>query len=337
MKQQTEIHCPICGNHSEKVMPLPNWGEMRKCTDCGLFFADPMALPASAEEIYSKAYDGKGKGEAGDFNNFANKLRYRKALLRVRRYLLPPTSLKTLKWLQRNLPRGATVLEIGCGPGYFMHTLRRNGFKAIGIEPGEKPASILKDEGFRIWHGTLDNYPTDWPVPEAVISFGMLHHLTDPLGFFKTLRHRFPQAPLILYESHTNTLLFATRRDLPGSLPPRYFTWWTGPSLGRALRHAGFDATVSELPYSLRGFAFSVTTTVLGEMARLPSHLGWLLRGKRDLDKEWASLAPDYPTSFRQRFQRFTGVTLNLWVVGMPSRSEYSAKVSEGTDYSKGG
>ena len=317
----TSVFCPICASHTEPVLPLSGWGEIRKCKRCGLFFANPMVLPASPEELFSNAY--RGEGQLADFSNFAKKLHYRAALLRVRRYLLPPTSAKTINWLRRNLTPGATVMEIGCGPGYFMHTLRRNGFNSIGIEPGEVPASLLKQEGFQVWHGTLDNYPTSWPVPSAVTCFFMLHHLPDPRGFFATLRRRFPRAALILSESHNNTLLFATKRDLPGSLPPRYFTWWTGNSLEQALIRAGFDATVLEIPYTLSGLASSLATTLLGQIANLSSFTEWLIRGKPATDREWASSVSGYPTTFWQRLHRFTGIPLNLWAVALPTVSAY--------------
>jgi SAM-dependent methyltransferase len=291
----TSTLCPICQSDSKVVMPLPEWGEMRECTDCGLFFANPMALPVTAEELFTKAYNGKG--EAADFSNFAKKLRYRATLLRVRRYLLPPTSLRTLNWLRYNLPNGATVMDIGCGPGYFLHTLRRHGYRAIGIEPGEKPASILKEEGFQVWNGTLDNYPADWPVPDAVTSFFMLHHLPDPASFFATLRQRFPCAVLILAESHTNTMLFATKRDLPGSLPPRYFTWWIGQSLERALTQAEFETSVLELPYSTSFFISSIVNILVGTGVNIPSFLGWLLHGNTRLVEGRKLSILDYPSS----------------------------------------
>ena len=311
-------NCPICQSESQVVMPLPSWGEMRQCTGCGLSFVNPMKLQVSSEELYTKAY--AGEVSLNDMQHFAKRIQNRNTLLRTYRFFPPQEIALNLRWIRRNLPKGATVLDIGCGPGYFLYALRRLGYKPIGIEPGEKPASILKKEGFHVWQGTLDNYPTDWPVPDAITSFFVLHHLPDPNGFFSTLRERFPRATVLTSDHHNNTRIFATGDAQARNLPPRFLTWWTGPAIEAALTEAGYDVTIRELPYSVRqALSLGTVVSLLNTGTSLPAFLLWLLRGERKSGTKSESTAPDYPTSFSQRFRRFTGIPWSLWAVASPS------------------
>jgi len=314
--QSTPI-CPICDGSSELVQPIPDRGEMRKCLHCGLFFADPMALPTTSKDLYSRAY--KGNVNLADMRHFANRMRYRRILLGLHRMMVPQHMALTLKWIRRNLPKGSTVLDIGCGPGWFLHTLRRYGYRPIGIEPGELPVLVLKQEGFEVWHGTLESYPASWPEPDAVTSFFMLHHLPDPRGFFSTLRNRFPHATVFVSDHHYMNRVFGTREARQRALPPRFLTWWTGQSLKTALTKAGFETTVSELPYNIRdGLVFGSTNAFLDIGTSVPTFLAWLLRGDRN-QVEYKELGkPEYPANFWQRLRRFRGIPWSLWGKASP-------------------
>lgn len=293
---------------------------MRECTDCGLFFADPMTLPMTSEELYSKAYNG----EMGvtDMHHFATRIKHRDAWHRLYRFILPKTPALTLNWIRHNLPQGATVLDIGCGPGYVLHALRRRGYKVIGIEPGEKPASILKEEGFQVWQGTLENYPSDWPVPDAVTSFFMLHHLPDPGGFFAILRQRFPNATLLIADHHNNTHIFSSKEARQRSMPPRFLTWWTGHTLEQALTRAGFDSTVLELRYNALDFTFGIANAFLNSGTSVFTHIRWLLYGDTHTNGKIEPIAPNSPSSFQRRLRRFTSIPWSLWAVASPRTSK---------------
>jgi hypothetical protein len=76
-----------------------------------------------------------------------------------------------------------------------------------------------------------------------VVAFFMLHHLTDPISFLRTVRRLYPKAPLSLAQYGPSN-----RLDAKASSPPRTLTRWSAESLRRALEVAGYEAEVTELP-----------------------------------------------------------------------------------------
>lgn len=237
--------CPVCGGVSQSLVPVRGWGEMRCCKDCGLVFANPLSSSVGAKELFSKAY--AGQVEDGDSLEFSYRLKHIRGIFinTPERGFGSPLFRLALDWIDHNLPAGCTVLDIGSGLGFFLHALRRRGFRAIGIEPGEVPAKVLQREGFEVWHGTIDDYPFSWPEPCAVTSFYVLHHVADPVGFLSTISRRFPSAPLLLAESN---IAVPRTYVTPGFFPPRTLTWWPQLALERALQRAGYRGTVTMVP-----------------------------------------------------------------------------------------
>ncbi len=311
-----KVCCPICHNGSEMVAPAPNWGEMRRCNTCGLVFANPMELVTTSEEFYTKAYNGELS--VSDMQHFAKRMQHRKSLLRAHRFFPPQCTVLNIKWITHHLPKGATILDLGCGPGYFLYAARRNGYNPIGIEPGQRPATLLKQEGFEVWQGTLDNYPLDWPQPDAITCFFVLHHIPDPQGFLSTLRKRFPRATLLISDHHVNTRSAAGDAE-KRTLPPRFLTWWTGQALKQGLVNAGYDPTVLELPYSIRqAFTLGIAVALSDTGTTLPAFLNWLFRGEKNSTVKSESPTSPHSTTFGQRFRRFTGIPWSLWAVAKP-------------------
>ena len=68
------------------------------------------------------------------------------------------------------------VLEIGCGKGGFLTTLRRHGFRDLaGLEQSAECLSILRADGIE----TFDAWPQDRTF-DLVVAFSVFEHLPDP-------------------------------------------------------------------------------------------------------------------------------------------------------------
>ena len=309
MNQQIEIVCPVCGNNSETVMPLPDWGEMRKCMDCGLFFADPMTLPMTSEELYTKAYNGELEGS--QFDQFNYRMNRRKGLLEAGESALTSVHHLALQWLQSNLPKASRVLEIGCGPGLFLYALRDRGYKPMAIEPGQLPASTLREEGFEIWNGTLDNYPLGGPSPDVVVCFNMLHHLPAPLDFFSLIAKRFPTTTLLVGHYHQDVYDLQRKPVKPKLLPPRTLTIWTKKALERALINAGYTPLVQDILPTGREVRVPGSTKVFFSNRALPvQFISLFLRARPFL------LAP------LALWQRHSGKRFYLFAVGLRQQAK---------------
>lgn len=316
--QPLEQRCPICDCLSEHVRPIPGWGEALKCTGCGFVFANPMQRSVSEKELFSQVYGGKVP--RGILPHFAERLQHRKVLSKVRR--LSHSTRLALNWLRHNLPPGSAVLDIGCGPGYLLDALRNHSYNAIGLEPGDLPVSILRQEGYQVWNGTAEDYPASWPEPQALTCFNMLHHLPDPVGFFRGVRKRFPGTPLLIAFPCWNAggSQSANGRKI-GISPPRTFSEWTRKALEIALAKAGYQAKVLHLRSSAGDLAAGAIEAFYLSSSNIPNYFLWLLMGQ-DLNDSPRERISQFRLNLRQRLQRLMGHPNLLWAVAQPTVAE---------------
>ena len=210
---------------------------MRLCRDCDFVFAWPVEH-IDPVDIYSRAYRG---GETRtEMDDYATRLGRRGIVVRNETIgLWSPAHHEALRWLEANVPKGSTVLEVGCGLGSFMRALRRRGYNAVGVDVAEPVVEAVKHEGFQAWCGTVDSIPDGWvqPQPAAIVSFFLLHHLTDPIAFLRAIRSRW-SAPLIMGYNRAPT----KRTARVNNFPPRTWGWWSERAIARALKRAGYAA-----------------------------------------------------------------------------------------------
>ena len=174
--------------------------------------------------------------------DFAYRLKIRDSLVTdPTLWFWTPAFQEVISWLRRNCNPGSAVLDVGCGPGLFMHALRRSGFEAVGVDVGEAAVNLNRRDGFRVWHGPVETLPADWVHPKAVVCLFVLHHLVDPVGTLRCLRILFPEAFLAIAQYGPSNF------DLERTTPPRTLSRWNKQSLETALAACNYDAKVLEI------------------------------------------------------------------------------------------
>lgn len=237
------VLCPVCGSDSAPGAAIPGWGHWRVCGSCTLTFADPLGRENDPVSLFSDAY--RGDLAANDMTDFHDRVAQRRVILDELKspelWFWTPAFEQVLDWLKETLPPGATVLDVGCGLGFFLHALRQAGFNAIGLDVADDPVRLNREDGFDVWQGPIETLPEDWHKPDAVVSFFMVHHLEDPTNFFETVRKRFPDAPVAI------AAYGPTNVGDPSSLPPRTLIRWNSRGLKTALERAGYRADTHDV------------------------------------------------------------------------------------------
>jgi SAM-dependent methyltransferase len=270
-----EVPCPICGAETIHGEVAPSWGEFRRCTSCTLEFAYPLQRGQDPRDLFDDAYQGRVTTNA--MEDFGRRVSQRHVILdelgEPQLWFWTPAFEQVLSWLKRHYPPGSTVLEIGCGLGFFLHALRNEGFRATGLDVAETVVEINRKDGFSVWHGPIESMPDGWVQPEAVVAFFMLHHIEDPLSFLRTIRERAPRAGLAL------AVYGPTNKGEAASFPPRTLIRWNATALATALRRAGYDPIVQDIASTgAENGPVRWARTALGRTAQIP----WLYRlGKR--------------------------------------------------------
>ncbi len=226
--------CPIDG--AECIQrPLWDGALLFNCDACGLWFYGSEAKP---HDLMERAYEGS----VADANMHEYWFRGNFLASEATDFLASPALRLSLRWMDQNVARPATVLDVGCGRGTYLRGLRDVGFTAIGLDLSSTVARVLAGQGFDVHVGPVPTYPIDWPEPTVVSTNFVLHHPTDPVGFLRSIHERFPAALVVLtqglYPTWTHAFKGAVPRTRPGL--PRNVTAWSQRAIESAFVHAGY-------------------------------------------------------------------------------------------------
>src|SRR6185437_13557063 len=135
--------CPVCSNQTcARVESFGRFAVVR-CSACTLEFADPIEYN---RQEYDLAYSEPATSE---FVVPSLKwLAEASPNLDEARWMLFSAQLEVLRWLKANRPK-ASILDVGCGPGWFLARARQLGFDAAGVEVGSASVKLLQEKGFR--------------------------------------------------------------------------------------------------------------------------------------------------------------------------------------------
>lgn len=139
---------------------------MVRCNGCGLVRSDPTA----DADVVAKLYHESTFDYSREVDNLAQT--YGSYLSRLDRYEIKKTSL----------------LEIGCGNGFFLAQARKQGYRDVrGVEPGEAAIQLAAED---IRSGIVCAMMAPGLFPEATFDaiclFQVLDHIFDPAGLLKT-------------------------------------------------------------------------------------------------------------------------------------------------------
>ena len=137
---------------------------------------------------------------------------------------------------------GKAIVEIGCGDGFMLDLMVRNGVhQATGYDPSmagiETP--FTKRKGIRIvpeyFHaGQLES------GFDAILCRHVLEHLDEPMAFLKELRSAIGKCSATLYLEVPNADWMLETVSM-WDVIYEHVTYWTAPAMECALRRSGFE------------------------------------------------------------------------------------------------
>lgn len=271
--------------HRGRVIDHRNGYDVIACTTCGFRHVVPLPSPEAQAEEYAENYY---TGEKPDYLKHAAedaewlKLMHRDRLEIIRGHL--PGSIQT-----------PTLIDIGCGPGFFLDAARELGFAAHGIEPSRQASAFARERGHSITNAMFDaQLAATLAQADAVTMTNVLEHVADPAALLEAaitcLR---PGGILMVAVPNDYSPLQLAARDGMGMAP-----WWIAPP--HHLNYFDF-ASLSALCARLGQELLEATTNfpmelflLMGDDYSRDGTLGRVLHGKRksvDLALERAGLA----------------------------------------------
>lgn len=238
------------GTHRGAIIDRVNGFDIVACETCGFRHVLPLPTQKEQRAAYEEAYYRDEKPtyltrarEDAEWSRLAWDDR-----LSLFEDLLKPDTTRAL-----------SVLDIGCGPGWFLKVAADRGWKAQGIEPSRQAAEHAQSMNLNIINAMFDE--TTAPsvdCADVVHLNNMLEHVADPIALLRLAIARAWPGGLICVgvPNDYNALQEAARASgtPPWWLaPPHHLNYFDFASLEGVLKRLGLDVieTLTSFPMEL--------------------------------------------------------------------------------------
>jgi SAM-dependent methyltransferase len=226
----------VWGDHEGPLVSKLKMHEVIACRICGFRHVVPLPDPSELESAYREKYYTDEKptflahaGEDADWGEIASRDR--------------------LEAFERLLPGDRRhLLDIGCGPGFFLKTAQERGWRVLGIEPSRQAAAHARTLGVQVIEGFFNAESAGGLGRFDVAHLNnVLEHVPNPVEVVSLARDLLTPGGLLCLNVPNDFSSFqnAARQslDLPEwwVAPPHHLNYFDFESLTALLTRLGFS------------------------------------------------------------------------------------------------
>lgn len=269
---------PAAG-HAGRVLDQMERHAVIECVPCGFKHLHPIPTSAELDAFYDREYFQHARPDVLDEDQ--REVEHRNIFFDQR-----------LDFFDAHAP-GRRLFDVGCGDGLFMARAAARGWTVEGVEPSGHAASIGRDRGLSIMHGTLESFAAGSPGTFDVVHLrNVLEHVRDPLETTAICRSLLAPGGILYLEvpndyepsQRFGAWLLGERRSWIAI--PDHVNYFSFASLERLTRRFGFvplrrDTTFPMYLFLCVGLNF-IRDKALGKrlhQARMRFELFWSARG----------------------------------------------------------
>lgn len=181
-----KIACPLCGGNSFKELLIEQDIPVVRCTGCALVMANPRPDRQSLRRFYDEYFPPESaplwqKQMAGIFIK---------------------EGLERIKFFRRKgilqFSQALTVLDIGCGMGFFLDLMREQGWFTRGIEPSKEAAKHARDVlKLDVFEGVIEEFPVRDRY-DVITLWYVLEHVPNPQDILRKAQQLLKPGGLII-------------------------------------------------------------------------------------------------------------------------------------------
>ena len=219
LKNNSEFSCLLCGgNQGEFILKWKDCYYLNQCKECSAISTNIDTFNSSEHvgSIYEQDYF------KNTLETVQNTVDYRKTLFGEERYQF---CIKRLNLSEKEI----SVLDVGCGLGYFLETLKDKGIKARGLEVDPYQRDVCLKKGLDVLTSDLSQeYDESY---DLITLFDVLEHLTEPVEFFKLAYSKLkPGGHIIAFTPNINSFGFELMGNTQNLLYPFQHVCFYNPS-----------------------------------------------------------------------------------------------------------
>lgn len=187
----------------DRLFAAPGTWAMLRCPKCGLIWLNPQPTPEDIGKLYSEYFTHNTLPEIPKkeptmswrkivkFSILNSAFGYRsdgaiKFIGWTASRLRPLRDIVggIVMWLNGAHP--GKLLDVGCGNGQFLATMRELGWEVVGVEPdGQAVKMAQKRFGLNVYEGALEKISFPDNTFDAVTMSHVVEHLSDPIGILR--------------------------------------------------------------------------------------------------------------------------------------------------------
>jgi 2-polyprenyl-3-methyl-5-hydroxy-6-metoxy-1,4-benzoquinol methylase len=313
-------NCLLCGRPGlplytglrDRLFAAPGEWSLFRCRDCSLVWLDPQPIPEDVFKLY-RSYpthrSGAGK-EPDSPSRFLQKatraigaatLGYDQLLAgpkyrwvgRMASLITPwkDRALGPLMHLEANV--GGRLLDVGCGNGAFLATMRDLGWDVMGVEPDPEAVAVAVNvHKLPVIAGTLEEAHLPAASFDAISMYHVIEHVPDAIALMAECRRILkPGGRVVMLTPNAVSLghrLF--HRSWRGLEPPRHLFLFSVRSLARATEEAGLSVSVSRTSSVIARFIWLVSQSIRDghprydlDFTRASRRQAWLFWGLEEI------------------------------------------------------
>ena len=236
--------CPSCGSHNFKLRYVEGPFYIVKCSTCSLVY---LGNPPDEDRLYEDYY-GEAEPPADAYHpdsTFA-------ALAEL--HSINEQRIACLKQLR---PSGS-LLDIGCGRGYFLKTAQEHGYHVAGTDVSEQAVRYARRYyTLNVSTATLADLIDRHVRSDIVTLWHVLEHFLDPFEALAQIRKLITEQGVCLVEVpnlYSLKFLLSKQKWRGGNHPLYHRTFFNSRTLQDVLKKSGFtQVTRLKLSYHIPG------------------------------------------------------------------------------------
>lgn len=144
-----------------------------------------------------------------------------------------------------------TLLDIGCGSGEFLLSMKSKGWAVTGIDADLKAVQLAQSKGLNVKNGNLFNQNFKDESFDAIVLSHLIEHVYDPKKILIECKRLLKKGGKLVIATPNNKSLghCVFRRNWRGLEPPRHINLFSISSLKGLIALAGFeDINIFSIP-----------------------------------------------------------------------------------------